>query len=487
MAAATEEEEEEGPSLPGPPIGRRAVCSRPYFVVLMVFAHLYVLNVLGLLLFVHISSDDGGGGGETAGPAQDSNPAPPLPLPQGSSRSLALPRLEGIKVGHKQRLELVPNKVHSMKTLSLKPLLFEIPDFLSEEECKLIIHLAQLKGLQKSQILPTEDYEEAMEMIDISQMDIFNLLDHNQDGQLQLKEVLTHTRLGNGRWMTPESIREMYTAVKADPDGNGRLLVRNAGLQRRIFSHSDPGGPPQVPHLRCRAPGVPIQGPSLWPFHSSKGLHQVHGTRGGLPTSEGNHCLPVPGRLALRSILKGRPTQAAGICFIPATNTRPAGQLRQVQLDSYQANRLHRINTGLCTDEGIPSRDKVPSPLCIFTALPLPKTPSGPYSSGHHGASGLHQTVGQTAPQAHSILVPLRVQPRPRRGHQVAHHPEDGTEVLTMVAPVRDCCQQSLTCADNQAFNQHVQAKQTLWRSSLRAGRGSKPMSGFQKVKRTER
>lgn len=67
--------------------------------------------------------------------------------------------------------------------------MLEIPDFLSEDECKLIIHLAQLKGLQKSQILPTEDYEEAMEMIDISQMDIFNLLDHNQDGQLQLKEV----------------------------------------------------------------------------------------------------------------------------------------------------------------------------------------------------------------------------------------------------------------------------------------------------------
>ncbi|PKK26451.1 WD repeat-containing protein 6 [Columba livia] len=101
----------------------------------------------------------------------------------------------------------------------------EIPDFLTEEECKLIIHLAQLKGLQKSQILPTDDYEEAMEMIEISQMDIFNLLDHNQDGQLQLKEVLTHTRLGNGRWMTPENIREMYTAVKADPDGNGVLSL----------------------------------------------------------------------------------------------------------------------------------------------------------------------------------------------------------------------------------------------------------------------
>ncbi|KAG8127923.1 hypothetical protein E2320_014801 [Naja naja] len=174
----------------------------------MVFAHLYVINVLGLLLFVHISSDDGGEPEprkEAPGTIQD---APPV-----------------LPVGHKQKLQLVPNKIHVMKTLSLKPLLFEIPNFLSEDECKLIIHLAQLKGLQKSQILPTEDYEEAMEMIDISQMDIFNLLDHNQDGQLQLKEVLTHTRLGNGRWMTPESIREMYDAVKADPDGNGVLSL----------------------------------------------------------------------------------------------------------------------------------------------------------------------------------------------------------------------------------------------------------------------
>lgn len=73
--------------------------------------------------------------------------------------------------------------------MCISPPLAEIPDFLTEDECKLIIHLAQLKGLQKSQILPTDDYEEAMEMIDISQMDIFNLLDHNQDGQLQLKEV----------------------------------------------------------------------------------------------------------------------------------------------------------------------------------------------------------------------------------------------------------------------------------------------------------
>ncbi|KAF7250057.1 Transmembrane prolyl 4-hydroxylase [Varanus komodoensis] len=155
VAAATAAQDED-PLLPGPSIGRRAVCSRPYFVVLMVFAHLYVLNVLGLLLFVHISSDDGGEpelGKEAPGPAQD---PPALPFSPGSSTPHVLPRLEGIKaskqrveptlvsqkesrvalssppppkrewgvVGHKQKVELLPNKIHFMKTLSLKPLLF---------------------------------------------------------------------------------------------------------------------------------------------------------------------------------------------------------------------------------------------------------------------------------------------------------------------------------------------------------------------------
>ncbi|PNJ32057.1 P4HTM isoform 12, partial [Pongo abelii] len=84
-----------------------------------------------------------------------------------------------------------------------------------------IIHLAQMKGLQRSQILPTEEYEEAMSTMQVSQLDLFQLLDQNRDGHLQLREVLAQTRLGNGWWMTPESIQEMYAAIKADPDGDG--------------------------------------------------------------------------------------------------------------------------------------------------------------------------------------------------------------------------------------------------------------------------
>lgn len=103
VAAATAEPDD-GPLLPGPPVGRRAVCSRPYFVVLMVFAHLYVINVLGLLLFVHISSDDGGEPEprkDAPGPVQDAPPV--LPVSSGNLYPQALPRLQGIKASAGRR------------------------------------------------------------------------------------------------------------------------------------------------------------------------------------------------------------------------------------------------------------------------------------------------------------------------------------------------------------------------------------------------
>ncbi|XP_042312515.1 uncharacterized protein LOC121924966 [Sceloporus undulatus] len=151
---------------------------------------------------------------------------------------------------------------------------------------------------------------------------------------------------------TDEKLSFRYR-MKTAARKHGRPLVRDARLKRCLLSHSDPGGPLQVPRLRCRTPGLPVQGPSLWPFHSSKSLHQVHGARGGIPASKGHHSLPISGRLAIRSILKGHPPQAAGCCPAPAASTGTTGQFRQVQLDSYQANRLFRSNAGLSADEGI--------------------------------------------------------------------------------------------------------------------------------------
>ncbi|MEQ2215185.1 hypothetical protein XENOCAPTIV_028860 [Xenoophorus captivus] len=65
----------------------------------------------------------------------------------------------------------------------------EIPGFLSEDECRVVMQLAQLKGLMESQLMVQEGQEELAKELDLSPEEIFNLLDINQDGQLQLHEV----------------------------------------------------------------------------------------------------------------------------------------------------------------------------------------------------------------------------------------------------------------------------------------------------------
>uniref|UniRef100_A0A4X1SZS2 Prolyl 4-hydroxylase, transmembrane n=2 Tax=Sus scrofa TaxID=9823 RepID=A0A4X1SZS2_PIG len=202
------------------PLGKpRGICSRAYFLVLMVFVHLYLGNVLALLLFVHYSNGD-----ESSDPGPQRRTQSPGPAP-----TLApLTRLEGIKVGHERKVQLVADRDHFIRTLSLKPLLFEVPGFLSDEECRLIIHLAQMKGLQRSQILPTEEYEEAMGTMQISQLDLFQLLDQNHDGHLQLRECL---RPGEGVLSLQEfsdmDLRDFHKYMRSHKAESSEL-VRNS-------------------------------------------------------------------------------------------------------------------------------------------------------------------------------------------------------------------------------------------------------------------
>lgn len=84
-------------------IQKSSVCSRAYFVVVMAFFHLYIINIIALLLYVHYNT----GSGEQDVPLEKSAGAPrPMPAePQTPSSatlspelSFRLPRLEGIRV-----------------------------------------------------------------------------------------------------------------------------------------------------------------------------------------------------------------------------------------------------------------------------------------------------------------------------------------------------------------------------------------------------
>ncbi|KAM7422659.1 hypothetical protein PAMA_010620 [Pampus argenteus] len=211
---------------------KSSVCSRSYFVVVMVFFHVYIINVIALLFYVHYNSGQEDATLSRDAPSSDQQ-RPESRRPPSKAEFLrdgSLTRIEGIRVGHVQKVSLVPNKVHEMRTLSLKPLLFEIPGFLSEDECRVVMQLAQLKGLMESQLMVQDGQEELAKELNLSPEEIFNLLDINQDGQLQLHEILTHSRVRDGIWLTPENLREIYAGLKADKDGNGLLSLEEFRL-----------------------------------------------------------------------------------------------------------------------------------------------------------------------------------------------------------------------------------------------------------------
>ncbi|KAK7884220.1 hypothetical protein WMY93_027343 [Mugilogobius chulae] len=249
-----EEEEEEDLSesdklpFPRPPIRstrlhiqRSNVCSRAYFVVVMVFFHVYILNVIALLLYVHYNNGPEdlipGEGASSSSAINDGGGSLPRAAPTSTqfhvddlSQSFTLPRIEGIRVGHVQQISLASDKTLMMKTLSLKPLIFdlssfcehqEIPGFLSEEECRVVVQLAQLKGLMETQTsAQLQGHDESnLPLLSLSTEEVFGLLDLNQDGLLQKQEIVSHSRSRDGTWLSAESLRHILIHLDAHPTG----------------------------------------------------------------------------------------------------------------------------------------------------------------------------------------------------------------------------------------------------------------------------
>ncbi|XP_056284342.1 transmembrane prolyl 4-hydroxylase-like isoform X2 [Pseudoliparis swirei] len=252
-----EEEEEPAPARAAPlrcsrmQLQRSSVCSRAYFVVVMVFFHVYIVNVIGLLLYVHYNNGPAGSEGDAPLPAPDPG-ASPRPA-EDSAQSL--PRIEGIRVGHVQQVSLGPDRALAMRTLSLKPLLFEIPGFLSEEECRVVVQLAQLKGLMESRTTAESS------QLSLSTEEVFSLLDLDQDGLLQTSELLSHSRSRDGTWLNPDNLRQILSGLEACP--TGVLTLQDF---RRVYDQSQ-----RLGKLRSR---FQQRNTHTW-LHQGPGSHRV--------------------------------------------------------------------------------------------------------------------------------------------------------------------------------------------------------------------
>ena len=70
-----------------------------------------------------------------------------------------------------------------------------------------------------------------------------------------------------------------------------------AGFQQRLFPHSYPSKVSEIPPVSFPKSDVPVPGPTIWPLHSSYGVH-LHGQRGKIDgLSLGYKNPPVPRRL----------------------------------------------------------------------------------------------------------------------------------------------------------------------------------------------
>lgn len=96
----------------------------------------------------------------------------------------------------------------------------EIPGFLSEEECRVVVQLAQLKGLMESQTpASNQAQDESNEpLLSLSTEEIFSLLDLNQDGLLQKYEVKRekHLPYPHPNILMPNSCKRTVVKIRTD-------------------------------------------------------------------------------------------------------------------------------------------------------------------------------------------------------------------------------------------------------------------------------
>lgn len=125
-----------------------------------------------------------------------------------TGEDLKLTRLDGGKVGDVRPITVDNDRVLKLKTLNTKPLVFEIEDFLTDEECEHFIEVANKIGMKSSQ---TQN---------MSPDRGIRLMDINADKQLDLTEMKLTIENGYDIYLEDEDVLEMYRELKLDPNND---------------------------------------------------------------------------------------------------------------------------------------------------------------------------------------------------------------------------------------------------------------------------
>ncbi|XP_065657223.1 uncharacterized protein LOC100206310 isoform X3 [Hydra vulgaris] len=130
-------------------------------------------------------------------------------------KRIKLPDVKVMKIGLEKTVELPGNVEVTMRVISLNPFIFEIENFIDEEECELLIDLAKVKSLKEvNQKFNNIEFKNANE--------VFKEWDYNQDGFIEPDEVTLLPCFADIIF-TSQDADDMFFVLKMDPNGDGKV------------------------------------------------------------------------------------------------------------------------------------------------------------------------------------------------------------------------------------------------------------------------
>ncbi|KAK3584961.1 hypothetical protein CHS0354_009650 [Potamilus streckersoni] len=142
-----------------------------------------------------------------------------------------LTRLEGGEIGSTQTIKVNGEVEFHLKSLSKKPLILEVPNFLNSVECQHLIELAKKVGLKKS----------ITEQTGREKIKTFQLMDRDLDSRINISEMFETLQNGFDIYLEEEDLKEMYKELGMDPNGDNIVsqeeiqAVRPVQLQQYLY------------------------------------------------------------------------------------------------------------------------------------------------------------------------------------------------------------------------------------------------------------
>ncbi|KAJ8305781.1 hypothetical protein KUTeg_016326 [Tegillarca granosa] len=127
--------------------------------------------------------------------------------------SVNLTRIDGKKENHIDQVTLADGRHINLHTVSVKPLIIEIQDFLTKEECEYFIQLAKDEGLENSQTYHNKNRKGQVE-----------LYDTNRDKKLSVEEMSLTIQGAFDTYLDNSDILQMYKDENIDKN-NDEILT----------------------------------------------------------------------------------------------------------------------------------------------------------------------------------------------------------------------------------------------------------------------